>query len=220
MANKIKISILKPCGENWETMTLSEKGKYCASCQKKVVDFTSCSDREIVKYYNQNLKVCGRFTTDQLNRNLVLPEEKGSIWIIAASSVIAFLGLGNQTATAQEAVKMEQTDEKMPYEKRQKTKKSKTSKNKTAIISGIVTDGKIPLAGAFVSVKGSKKQTTTGVNGNYTIEAKKEAVLVFSFLGFKSVEKKISDNKEINITLKEEAMIMGEVIIIKNSNED
>ena len=220
MINKIKISILKPCGENWETMTLSEKGKFCASCQKNVIDFTSFSDREIVKYYNKNSKVCGRFTTEQLNRNLVLPKEKGSMWMIAASSILAFLGLGNQTAKAQEVLKMEQTDEKIPVEKIQETKKNKTSKNKTAIISGIVTDGKIPLPGVYISVKGSKIQTSTDLNGNYTIEAKKRAVLVFSFIGFKSLEKKISESKEINIALKEEAMTMGEVIIIKNSNED
>ena len=220
MTNKIQISIRKPCGENWQNITLAEKGKFCTSCQKKVIDFSSSSDREIVKYCNQNSKVCGRFTSEQLNRNLVLPKEKGSIWMIAASSILAFLGLGNQIAKAQEAIKIEQTNGKIQDEKNQETKKNKTSKNKTAIISGIVTNGKIPLSGVYVSVKGSKAQTSTDLLGNYTIEAKKGAFLVFSYIGFKSVEKKISDSKKINITLKEEAMIMGEVIILKNSNED
>jgi hypothetical protein len=220
MTNKIQISILKPCGENWETMTLAEKGKFCASCQKKVIDFTSFSDREIVKYYNQNSQVCGRFTTEQLNRNLVLPKEKGSIWMIAASSILAFLGLGNQTAKAQEVVKMEQTEEKITDEKNNQTQENKTKTNKTAIVSGIVTDGKIPIPGVYVSVKNSKRQTYTDLHGNYTIEAKKGAVLVFSYIGFKSVEKKVSTNSKVNIAMKEEVMILGEVTIIKNSNED
>ena len=220
MINKIQISILKPCGENWQNMTLAEKGKFCASCQKNVIDFTSSSDREIVKYYNQNSKICGRFTTEQLNRNLVFVKEKGSIWMIAASSILAFLGLSNQTTKAQEVVKMEQTEGKIPDEKNNETQQNKTSKNKTAIISGIVTDGKIPLSGVSVSIKGSKIQTSTDLLGNYTIEAKKGDFMVFSYIGFKSVEKKISDSKKINITLKEEAMTMGEVIIFKNSNED
>jgi len=43
---------------------------------------------------------------------------------------------------------------------------------------------------------------------------------VFSYIGFKSVEKKVSDNKKINISLKEEMKLLGEVIIIKNRNED
>jgi hypothetical protein len=90
MTNKIQISILKPCGENWQNMTLAEKGKFCASCQKNVIDFTSSSDREIAKYYNQNSKICGRFTIEQLNRNLVFVKEKGSIWMIAASSILDF----------------------------------------------------------------------------------------------------------------------------------
>jgi hypothetical protein len=115
---------------------------------------------------------------------------------------------------------MEQTEVKIPDEKNNETQQNKTSKNKTAIISGIVTDGKIPLSGVSVSIKGSKIQTSTDLLGNYTIEAKKGDFMVFSYIGFKSVEKKISDSKKINITLKEEAMTMGEVIIFKNSNED
>ncbi len=181
MTNKIKISISKPCGENWEKMSLSENGKFCASCQKNVIDFTTFSDMEIVKYYNQNSKVCGRFTTEQLNRNLVIPKEKGSIWMIALSSIIAFLGLGNQISRAQEAIKMEQTDNKIQEEKTKETKKNGTNKNKTEIISGIVTDGKVPIPGVSVTVKGSKRQTTTDFDGNYKIEARKRDVLVFWF---------------------------------------
>lgn len=219
MATKIKISVSNPCGENWETMTLSEKGRFCASCQKNVIDFTSFSDREIVKYYNQNSKVCGRFTTEQLNRNLVLPKEKNSVWSIGAASLIAFFGLGNQIIKAQEPIKMEQTDNKIQEEKTKENKKNATKKKKTEIISGIVTDGKTPIPGVSVTVKGSKRQATTNFEGNYKIEAKKGDVLVFSYIGFKSVEKKISSNKKTNISLKEETMLLG-ITIIKNSNEE
>ena len=112
MTNKIQISIPVPCGENWNAMSTSEKGKFCVSCQKNVIDFTTFSDKEILKYYNQNSKICGRFTNEQLNRNLVIPKEKSSIWILATASILTFLGLGSQTVKAQETVKTEQTDKK------------------------------------------------------------------------------------------------------------
>ncbi|MBA0885235.1 hypothetical protein [Flavobacterium undicola] len=108
MNYKIKISIPEPCHENWMEMSPTEKGRFCSSCQKNVIDFTKSSDREIVMAYNKNDKLCGRFNNFQINRNLIIPKEKKSIWVIAAASMIAFLGLGNQTAKAQESVKTEQ----------------------------------------------------------------------------------------------------------------
>ncbi len=36
----IKINIAEPCHENWEKMLDEEKGKFCLSCQKQVVDFS------------------------------------------------------------------------------------------------------------------------------------------------------------------------------------
>lgn len=210
MANKIRISVPKPCSENWDAMMASEKGKFCSSCQKNIIDFTTFSDREILKYYNQNSKICGRFHSSQINRNLILPKEKNSVWMMAAASIIAFLGFGNQTAKAQESVQTEQTHNKI-----QEKNIKETKNNKTQIITGVVTDGKFPIPGVIISIKGFKKQTETDMNGNYTIEVKKGTVLVFSFIGFESVEKKISGNTIVNITMKEEVMIMGEVIIIK-----
>ncbi len=213
MINKINITIPEPCRENWNAMTLSEKGKFCASCQKNVTDFRGFSDREIIKYYNLNSRVCGRFASHQLNRNLILPKEKNSFWMLAAASILAFLGFGSQAAKAQALAKMEQTDNKAEDVKIEKTKK-----NKTEIITGLVTDGKVPIPGVSVGIKGSNRQTTTDLNGNFTIEVKKRDVLVFSFIGFNSVEKKISEKTKINIAMKEQEIMMGEVVIINNSN--
>ncbi|TPG32127.1 hypothetical protein [Flavobacterium pectinovorum] len=112
MIHKIRISIPEPCHENWLEMSPTEKGKFCSSCQKNVIDFTKASDREILLEYNKNEHLCGRFRTSQLDRTLVLPKEKKPIWMIAAASVIAFLGLGSQAAKAQGKPIIEQTDKK------------------------------------------------------------------------------------------------------------
>ncbi|PWN60796.1 hypothetical protein [Chryseobacterium viscerum] len=65
----MKLTIPKPCHENWEYMDPDEKGKYCSVCSKSVYDFTGFSDEEI-RNFNFDQKICGRFREDQLNRNL------------------------------------------------------------------------------------------------------------------------------------------------------
>jgi hypothetical protein len=65
----IQISIPQPCHEDWQKMTAAEQGKFCGACQKTVVDFSTMSDGEIVRLFEQKKgKLCGRFTTTQLER--------------------------------------------------------------------------------------------------------------------------------------------------------
>ena len=74
---RIKLSIPAPCHENWEAMSPSEKGKFCASCQKTVTDFTHMSDRELFAFFNKPVNsVCGRLTAAQLDRENILPRKK------------------------------------------------------------------------------------------------------------------------------------------------
>lgn len=67
----MRITIPKPCHENWETMTLQEKGRFCSVCSKTVRDFTTASDDEIMKSFSDSSEdICGNFYESQLNRNL------------------------------------------------------------------------------------------------------------------------------------------------------
>ncbi len=70
----LHISIPKPCSEDWDKMTAQEKGRFCATCSKTVVDFTEKTPAEIVAILqNPSGKMCGRFRPDQL-RSYPLPE--------------------------------------------------------------------------------------------------------------------------------------------------
>lgn len=72
--NNIQIKIYRPCSENWDEMTPTEKGRFCQKCSKTVIDFTRLSDGEILDIINsQKGDNCGRFSKDQLSRPLVAP---------------------------------------------------------------------------------------------------------------------------------------------------
>lgn len=54
----------------------------------------------------------------------------------------------------------------------------------------------------------------TDMEGNYSIEAPSEATLVFSYIGFKTVERKIGDQSVINVALELDSQTLEEVIIV------
>ncbi|WP_426486513.1 hypothetical protein [Flavobacterium sp. 2] len=69
MERNLKITIPEPCHENWDKMTPIENGRFCLSCSKTVVDFTSMLPEEIQHFFiqNQSNKICGRFRKSQLD---------------------------------------------------------------------------------------------------------------------------------------------------------
>jgi len=76
MERKYKLTIPEPCPENWDKMTPNENGRYCMSCSKTVVDFTSMLPNEVQHFFiqNQNKKICGRFKNSQLDTiNIQIP---------------------------------------------------------------------------------------------------------------------------------------------------
>lgn len=81
-------------------------------------------------------------------------------------------------------------------------------------INGNVTDeNSQPLVGVSVSVKGTSIGTTCDFDGNYSIKTSKGETLVFSFLGFKTLEVIVKDNSLINTVLQEDAAKLEEIII-------
>jgi hypothetical protein len=74
----LRISIPQPCHEKWEEMTPVDKGAYCNSCCKTVIDFTGMNDNEVLTYFTdrQGQQICGMFRNPQLYREdkLISPE--------------------------------------------------------------------------------------------------------------------------------------------------
>ncbi len=62
------ISLPEPCHQKWEEMDAIERGAYCKSCNKEVIDFTCMNDAELFNYLKSTKfgSACGRFRNDQL----------------------------------------------------------------------------------------------------------------------------------------------------------
>ncbi|WP_309608990.1 hypothetical protein [Flavobacterium sp.] len=63
------ITIPNPCSENWNKMSKTEKGRFCNSCNKVVIDFSKMKNEKIESYFqmNQNENICGNFKNSQIN---------------------------------------------------------------------------------------------------------------------------------------------------------
>jgi hypothetical protein len=202
---KINISIPEPCHENWEAMTSIEKGKFCNACQKKVFDFTSSSDREIINAFHNDNNLCGRFLNSQLNRDLVTPKEKSTLWLATATALISLIGM-NET-TAQEKTPTEQTDQ------RALGKFIATPTEEEMEVSGVVSDRSGPLPGAIVTIKGTQKSVQTDFDGKYSIKANINDTIVVRFVGLIDTEILVKNSKQKQIILEEDKVTDKNLVI-------
>ena len=82
-------------------------------------------------------------------------------------------------------------------------------------VQGTVTDASgEPLIGVNVRTSSSKAGVVTDMDGNYTIEVSPKATLVFSYVGFESLTEAVKGRKKINVTMKEDAGVLNEVVVI------
>ncbi|GAA3604284.1 carboxypeptidase-like regulatory domain-containing protein [Flavivirga amylovorans] len=210
MRKVINIDIPKPCHEDWNKMTLEEKGKHCKVCQKTVFDFTAQTDEYIVKTFTENYNVCGRFKSNQLKRDLVFSrKDTNNRLSFLASGLFAVLGLSSQYTYSQGQPKVVQLDSL------QKNNIHKYENSKDNQITGTITDkSKTPLSGATILIKGTSRGTTSDFDGNFSINAKMNDILLVSYLGYESKEIKINKKTTDILLLELEESIMGELVTI------
>ena len=84
------------------------------------------------------------------------------------------------------------------------------------IITGIVMDetGEL-LPGVTVSVKGTSTGTATDTNGKYSITVPgKEAILVFSYVGYVTQEHLVNNRNVLNVSMLEDMQQIEEIVVI------
>jgi len=83
-------------------------------------------------------------------------------------------------------------------------------------VKGRVTDAKGDgLPGVSVAVKGTTVGTVTDVQGNYSLNVPDgNSVLVFSFIGYSTLEQAVGSRSEISVTLLEDLQKLSEVVVV------
>ncbi|WP_300798942.1 TonB-dependent receptor [uncultured Alistipes sp.] len=82
------------------------------------------------------------------------------------------------------------------------------------VVGRVVDTNDVPLIGVNVVVKGTTTGTTTGIDGNYTIKVGENQTLIFSYLGYTTVEQPVGKRTAINVKMAEEATQLGAVEIV------
>ena len=83
-----------------------------------------------------------------------------------------------------------------------------------SITGKVIDEEGIPIPSVTVSIKGTSTGTVTDFDGMYSILAKAQDTILFSFIGFESQEVLVGDRNIINITLAENTAELEEVVVV------
>lgn len=218
---KIQLSIPEPCNNNWNEMIPSQQGRFCSSCAKEVIDFSTMTDTQVLKYFASinTEKVCGRAYPDQLNRFVTLPvsPKKKLFWYWNYIAMLFLFFCKTNNVKAQGKIKVDSETAKSKHLPAPSMPKGEFAGNTAKIISGKVTDQRgAPIAGATILINGLNQGTSTDVNGFYRLIANTQKdVFEVTAIGFEKQQLKRSalNNAEIVLT-KLELQTLGEVVIV------
>ncbi|MFY9243498.1 MAG: carboxypeptidase-like regulatory domain-containing protein [Polaribacter sp.] len=211
---KYQITIPKPCHEDWSKMTQTEKGKFCKSCNKEVIDFTNLSTSEISKKVLKEQNLCGRFKESQLNTEIEIIKKNNFSKIAAGVALVSAITVTEPLFSQTKKDSIENVNQIQG-----KFIKVNDSIEKFINIKGVIKDNSGTLPGVSVFLKGTSIRTETDFDGNFSIkipnEKGKSTILVISYLGYHSQEIDILKiKKPLVIEMKEDENVLEEIIII------
>jgi CarboxypepD_reg-like domain len=218
MKKDFSLSVPTPCHERWSEFTPTEKGRFCGSCQKEVIDFTQWNEEQIKRYFKQATQsTCGRFRAKQLT-TYHEPAKLSRSWLSA--SVLAFILL--MMSRPAEA----QSKRKIARQEQVEIKLGEVYSNK--IIDKVILHGTVrssedssALPGVNVTRKGKAEGTVTDADGKFEItiyDANVSESLVFSFIGLKTMESAVSIDspiKEIEILMQDDIQVLGGLVVTR-----
>ena len=225
MAKRLQLQIPEPCHEDWNKMTPVDKGRFCDSCQKSVIDFTGMSDTQLVAFFKKPStgSLCGRFNNDQLERNIAFPKKRIP-WFKYMLQICLPVFIANTKAISQGEPQLKLSEPTETCMKPDTNANSimvgqlapPTIKNR---LQGKVVDeeGKaIPYASVFI--KDSKKGVNCDAQGYFSIKVNpkdKFVILVTSGIGYETSEKSFSNNGTSfnEIILRNESKELDEVVV-------
>ena len=210
-----KITIPEPCSEDWNTMTPTQKGAFCKSCAKEVIDFTNTTKKELSRKIAKGDNMCGRFRPEQLNTPLPTVSQSNFRRNAAMLGFTSLLAIGTPLA-AQENIKPTKVEHQYVVGRIAPRPVQTKNYTLTGVVKGL---HKMPLEGVNVILEGTVIGTKTNKKGEFSLlipvsEKLEKQVLLVSYLGFE-VQKITVDQetKPLAISMVEEIMILGEIAI-------
>ncbi|MCH7413500.1 TonB-dependent receptor [Belliella sp. R4-6] len=83
-------------------------------------------------------------------------------------------------------------------------------------VTGVVisAEDNLPLPGVNIRIKGTTRGAITDIDGNYSIQAAANEVLVYSFVGFIAQEVAVGNRSSIDVTLQLDSKTLSEVVVV------
>lgn len=194
------LKIDNPCGQDWNSMTQNDIGKFCSNCSKTVVDFTNLTDAEIIQLIEQSSgKLCGRLTKQQLNRSIETGQPKNNSRFYKLLAGLMLVGTTESAfAIEKQASQIEIVSPTQSAELSKETVNAEANllpdslKN---VVQGIIYDAetKDPLPFANVWLKNTRIGAVTDFDGKFKFVIPDSLVqinmaLIISYVGYESLE--------------------------------
>ena len=82
-------------------------------------------------------------------------------------------------------------------------------------VSGkILDESGLPIPGVTVLIKGTTNATSTDMDGNYQIKTASSSTLVFSYMGYATLQEAVNGRTQINAKLNPESQALQEVVVV------
>jgi hypothetical protein len=221
----IKLAVNEPCNQRYEAMQKGSQSRFCAHCETEVIDFSMFSNADLLTYFtNQQGRVCGRFTSFQLEKPIQGQPIKSN-WrqkaaIFVTSSLTFF---ATQQVMAAEPNRNDLTTYQNSFAL--KDKREVNLPADTTHISGIViaSEDGLPIPGAIIRVKGTQLVVFADSAGRFNLLTHdldtSNLILQITFIGYMSTEYKVEQDKHQKIKLTLDSHLMGEVVIVRRNND-
>lgn len=198
MSKHIQVQVPDPCHENWSQMTDTDKGRFCLSCSKEVIDFSMMTDQEILNHISKAAGgVCGRFNKEQLNRDMIMERKKRYSWYKYFVHVMIPALLVSNKSAAQERITGDivvcsAPKDNSPELTGKVSRKQEINKPEKITIAGKVTDKMLPpIPGATIMIKGTRNGVVSDKDGDFKLKATRsilESAIIASCFGFEQKE--------------------------------
>ncbi len=185
-------------------LTLHAENSYS---QRKIVslDFDNVTVEKVLNAIEANSDLKFVYKTEDVDLSRIVAVQaheedvKNILTRIFENSTTTFTVIGEQIFLINEPKLTKDEPKDVPYQQS---------------VSGTITDETgTTFPGVYVVIKGTSRGTITDLDGEFSLESKPQDTLMFSHIGYKTLEQAVGLQEIINLQMKPEADQLSEVVI-------